>query len=253
LKTLRGARVLVTGATGFIGSRLAARLHAAGAEVHILARASSGGRKLGALWDALPRHTADLGDAASLAAAAQACDPEVVFHLAKEREGAAFPKEAAATLRLAAALAARAPRLRRWVRTAHAVREDTGRGADAELCRAMAARFALPVVTLELFQVYGPGQDLKDFAQLQEGRGGAKDLVFVDDVVDAYERAALAPGVEGLRFEIGSGAVSGTGPGHPADIRAAKERLGWAPRTRLADGWAKTIEWLGEGRGAAVD
>lgn len=253
MKSLRGARVLVTGATGFIGSRLAARLHAAGAEVHLLARASSSGRKLGGLWETLPRHAADLSDAAALAAAVAACGPELVFHLAKEREGASFQKEAAATLRLAAALKARAPGLRRWVRTAHAVREDTGRGADAELCRAMEARFALPVVTLELYQVYGPGQDEKDFAEVREGRGGAKDYVFVEDVVDAYERAALAPGVEGLRFEIGSGAVSGDGQGHPADIRAAKERLGWAPRTRLADGLAKTIEWLGEGRGAAVD
>ena len=139
--TLKNARILLTGASGFIGSRLAATLTAAGAKVSAPSRA-----------------VADLDVPASLNAAVRACDPEYVFHLAKPREGATFEREVKATAALAAALSSGAPNLKRWVRTAHAASERLGRGADAELARALAARHRLDIVTLELFLVYGPGE-----------------------------------------------------------------------------------------------
>jgi nucleoside-diphosphate-sugar epimerase len=278
--SLRGARVLLTGGTGFIGSRLAAALHEAGADVRLLVRASSQGGLLGPLWRRLPRLTADLGDPASLAAAVRAADPELVFHLAKEREGASFEREARASVALAAALAASAPRLKRWVRTAHAAREGLGRGADAELARALAARHALHVVTLELRLVYGPGQRAGDFprALVEAALAGrplaapeeAKDLVYVGDVAEAYARAAAAPGAEGAWIPIGSGRlVSGAeatraaakaakrrpedvlpprgeprAGGHPADTAPARALLGWSARTSLDAGMAHLVRWL---------
>ena len=81
--TLRGRRVLVTGATGFIGSALARRLLKDGADVHVLVRAGSSPRKLGAAWSRVTRHVGDLSDEKSLLAAARAARPEAVFHLAK--------------------------------------------------------------------------------------------------------------------------------------------------------------------------
>lgn len=71
-------RVLVTGATGFLGSHLARRLAAGGHEVHALARPGSGLEHLKDL--PVRRVEGDLSDAGSLDRAAEGC--EVVFHAA---------------------------------------------------------------------------------------------------------------------------------------------------------------------------
>ncbi len=281
--SLAGRRVLVTGGTGFIGSAVVKRLAAAKAEIHLLVRKTSSPDRLGRLWDKVSRHIGDLGDAASLAACARKSRADFVIHLAKDREGSSFEKEAAATLRLAAVLHLELPRLVRWVRTAHSVRERFGPGADAELCAVIARKGAPPLVTLELFSVYGPGQEPGDFPSsvIREALAGRapsdaeaswKDFVYVEDVAQAYELAALAPGVEGRAFQIGSGVLSseaavaalarrliggkkavsrrpaGQPSGHPADISAARESLRWTPRTSLDDGVRQTIKsWRDRG------
>ncbi len=72
--------VLVTGGTGFVGSRLVRKLVARGEEVRCLARGSSVTRNL----DGLPVQTVrgDLQDPASLRAAVTGC--EVVYHVAAD-------------------------------------------------------------------------------------------------------------------------------------------------------------------------
>lgn len=279
--SLKGARVLLTGATGFIGSRVAAALDAEGAKTTILARASSGGERLGPLWKKLPRVTADFGDPASLSAAVAKAEPEYALHLAKDREAGGFDAQARATTAFASALSAGAPRLKRWVRTAHA---GGPRGADEQLAKTLAERRGLSICTLELFLVYGPGQRDGDFprdlvdAALDDGPLVApeheKDLVFVDDAAAAYLLAAVKPGAAGQWIPIGGGRLvtglvaaqaaakaagrsseevrtsAGHIPGgHPAPLEKARALLGWAPRTSLDEGLAKLVQWSRERRG----
>lgn len=268
---LRGRRVFVTGATGFIGSALTRRLVRDGADVHLLVRATSSGRKLGSAWKRATRHVGDIGDEKSLAAAVRKARPEIVFHLAKDRDRSSFARESAATLRLAATLRAHAPGLRRWVRTAHAA---PSREQESALASRVAA-LGLPVVTLELYLVYGPGQDAGEFPyNLREGErprtlsGAIKDFVWIEDVVSAYRLAATASGVEGLTIPIGTGqgrteaeagalmlrllgsadtppGADGPGDGHPADASVARRVLGWCPRVLLEQGLARIVAGAG--------
>lgn len=282
--SLEGARILLTGGTGFIGASLAASLDAAKADVHLLVRPASKGDRLGPLWNKLKRVTGDLGDPSSLKAAVESVDPEYVLHLAKDREGSSFEREAKATAAFASALAD-APCLKRWVRTAHAASAALGRGADAELARALAARHKLFVTTLELYLVYGPGQKPGDFPRAfveaaLDGRplvapAEAKDLVFVGDAAAAYILAAEAPKAAGAWIPVGGGrlvpgleaaraAAKAAGRrmedvrapveaprsgGHPADLRPARELLGWQPRTTLDEGMAQLVQWIRGERG----
>ena len=116
MKSLKGKPVLLTGATGFIGKRLAARLLELGAQVHAIVRAESQ-EKLPAKLRPL---VGDLTDPRSVAQSVWNTKPELVFHLAKPR-GASIEVEFAISLTLAASLRATAPKAR-LVRTAHAVR-----------------------------------------------------------------------------------------------------------------------------------
>jgi UDP-glucose 4-epimerase len=108
--------------------------------------------------------------------------------------------------------------------------------------------------------VYGDGSQLRD-------------MIYVDDVVDAFLIAGMEPAADGLAFNIGSGAgvsvrrlaelaVATTGRGcvrlveYPsdwrpvevgdfvADITLARERLGWQPAVSLDEGIARTVAFF---------
>jgi len=260
--SLAGRRVFLTGGTGFIGSAAAKRLLREGAEIHLLVRKTSSPDRLGGAWGKVKRHIGDINDEKSLTEAVRLARPEFVVHLAKDRDGVDFEREARATRRLAAVLRSSAPDLKRWIRTAHAA---PSRENDSDLARELLDA-GLPVVTLELFLVYGPEQDKHDFPRcLLDGGSQAfssavKDFVYIDDVVDAYLRAVEAPGVEGLTVPIGTGRASSepeaaailarlrgaaaapppaASGGHPADPSLAAARLGWRPRVQLEQGLAR--------------
>src|SRR4051812_25002606 len=77
-----GVRVLVTGATGFIGSHLVRRLIDSDAEVHAVSRRPTLGP------DASAWHVADLTDTDACAELIDTVTPDVVFHLASAVTGA---------------------------------------------------------------------------------------------------------------------------------------------------------------------
>ncbi len=100
-----------------------------------------------------------------------------------------------------------------------------------------------------------------------------RDYVFVDDVVDAFTRAAGAAG-GGQRFNIGTGvetsdrqlhtlvAAAAGAPDDPSfaparlgdvarsclDNRRAEAVLGWTPRVQLPDGVARTVDYFRDRR-----
>lgn len=244
---LAGSRVLVTGASGFIGRRLCRRLVAEGARVHGTTRSAEppdvglAGSSRGDLAD--PRFVEELVERAK---------PEVVYHLASAVTGS---REAGAVLPTLRAnfestvnilLAVRASDGRRLVLAGSMEEPESveeggapvaqspyaaAKWAASAYARMFHALYGTPVVTARIFMVYGPEQrDLRKlvpYVTLSLLRGerprlssGARpvDWIYVDDVVEGLVALGTAPGVEGERVDLGSCRL--------VTIRALVEELG---------------------------
>jgi len=143
----------------------------------------------------------------------------------------------------------------------------------------------LPSIALRMFNVYGPGQDLRNLRQgmvsiyLAQALAGNeilvkgsvdrfRDFVFIDDVVEAWYRAAIYPDIRSTVLNVGTGikttvkdlldriclAVPGSSyvtrggtPGDQsgiyADISLLGGNLGQTEFTSLDEGLLKFIEW----------
>lgn len=226
----RGATVLVTGATGFLGRRLCQSLVVRGSRVVGVAR------RMVDLPDVEPV-ACDLTDRAATCMLIESSKPDFVFHLAGLVKGSrdaslVLPALEANLLSTVHLLSALEPTgCRRFVQ-AGSLEEPpldapaavpsspyaASKAAATVYCRMFAELYDLPVTLARIFMVYGPGiQDthkLVPYVALEQLGGRAPkissgtrevDWVFVDDVVEGLERLALADGVVGRQIDLGSG------------------------------------------------
>ncbi len=240
---LAGRRVLVTGASGFIGAHLCRRLASGGARVHATSRYDRPGD------GPYPWHRADLAERQAVEDLVARVRPEVVFHLASHVAGARGPELVAPTFgaNLASTVyllsAVERHGCERFVQVGSLEEPEPGeplavpsspyaaaKMAASAYARMFHALYGTPVVLARLFMVYGPAQkDLKKLIpyvilELLRGRpprigSGVRevDWVYVGDVVDGLILAAARDGLEGRRVDLGSGRL--------ATIRAVVEEL----------------------------
>ncbi|MFC5142111.1 NAD-dependent epimerase/dehydratase family protein [Actinomycetospora rhizophila] len=296
LSRLRGRPVLVTGATGFVGRHLCRRLLDLGAEVHALSR-STGSHLVttpGLTW-----HRGDMVEAGGFSEVVQQVRPAAIFHLASlvrgHRESALALPMLDANTRAAVAVMTAAhgvPGCR--VVLAGSIEEPRGdqapvspyaaaKGAATGYARLFHTQWDLPVTVLRVAMVYGPDQpDERKLVPyvcscLLDGTTPALssgtrpvDWVYVEDVCDAFVRAATGPDAAGRVLDIGSGRtatiaevvraladIAGyTGPlgfgeagdrrhdvAHVADPAPASYYLGWRATTPLRAGLTRTLAW----------
>ena len=223
-------RVLVTGATGFIGTHLCHRLCQLGAQVHGLTRDASHLTNNGITW-----WQGELSDISQLRQTTSEIQPELIIHLAGLTSAARQREHVLPTLHgnlvntVNLLTAASECGCRRLISAGSL--EEPGEGDDFPTSPYAAAKWAaagyakmfhslydLETVVLRLFMVYGPAQPDERklipyvISSLLEGRtpklsqgDRPVDWVYVDDVVDSFIAAGEARDVGGCSLDIGSG------------------------------------------------
>jgi UDP-glucose 4-epimerase len=229
-----GRKLLITGASGFIGSHLRNRLCRGDGEVHAVSRTERYSAEDGVRW-----WQGELAELTVVRELLTAVKPDVIFHLASHVVGArgldvvtpTFRNNLISTVNLL--IAASEVGCRRIVLTGSLEEPERGdseavpcspyaaaKWASSAYARMFHALYQLPVVILRVFMVYGPAQqDLRKlipYVILSLLRGEAPkltsghrpvDWIYVDDVVDGLLAAAQVPAAEGCTIDLGSGVL----------------------------------------------
>jgi UDP-glucose 4-epimerase len=235
-------RVLVTGATGFVGANLARRLLRDGHEAHLLVRPKHAAWRIEEIRSDVRLHLLDLSDAQAVSKTIGEIKPEWIFHLAAHGAyswqtdiAQIFQTNLIGTIHLVEACLKtgfesfiHAGSSSEYGFKDHAPVETEGlepnshyavAKASATLyCRYTAQTRQANLTTLRLYSAYGPFEEEKRLMPtlIRHGLRGAwpplanpdtaRDYVYVEDVCDACLLAAgTAPREFGAVFNLGTG------------------------------------------------
>jgi len=300
--------VLVTGATGFIGSHLVRKLLGLGKKTHIIVRHSSDKWRITEISSKLQEHFADLRDGPAIRRVIKLVRPKVIFHCAaygvrtfEADTDKIFGVNLLGTIKLLESACAEGVDL--FINTGSFFEYGTAKIStidEVELnaessytaskfastlyCAEVGQKSNCKVITLRLFYPYGPFESSHRLiphvvrtcltgGPLYFTQGNQKrDFVYIDDVIEAYIKAAQIGNGAGHIINIGSGIGysvkevvgkliqlldSKTVPNWgkiqmrqfemlscEANISMASEMLGWYPTVGLDEGLQMTVEWL---------
>ena len=241
---LDGARVLVTGAGGFIGSHVVRRLLEESCEIHAVSKAVSQvfPTRLVDLRDAITLHEANIVDRSAMEVVIDRAQPTHVLHLAAfthvgkswDRVDECLATNLIGTINVLHALEGSGYQRFVSIGTSEIYgavdvpfREDAvvhpispysaSKHAAEELCRVFHEGRGWPIVLLRPFNAYGPAQSPDRVVPEIIVRGLRKQRLamtlgsqtrefnYVEDIADGIVRAASAPGIDGDVLNLGCG------------------------------------------------
>jgi len=285
-------KVLVTGASGFIGLHLCRALLQQGAEVHAVCRSAPAISNRRLQW-----HKVDLRDSDAARRIFASIRAEFIVHLSSlaqgERELAlvlpTFRGELETTVNVLTSAAE--TRCRRLVMAGSLEEPDPGEIPSSPYAAAKAASrsyarmfhklYGLPTVMTRIYMTYGPGQSPKkliphSIARILRGDvlriaspTRKVDWIYVEDVVCGLLAVLNAPGLEGESVDLGSGELVAirdliirirnlTNLNAPVEFGGFPERpfeqvrMANTTKTHMLIGWRPTVP-LDEGLARTVD
>jgi dolichol-phosphate mannosyltransferase len=302
-------RVLVTGGTGFVGACLARRLLQDGCEVHLAVRLGHAGWRVAELAGQLETHVVDFSQPTRVKELVREVAPAWVFNLMAHGaySSQTDPQEMVrtnlmGTMNLLDACVAghveafvQAGSSSEYGLKGHAPDEGeplqpnstyaVTKAAATHYCQFVAKRDGYRAITLRLYSAFGPFEEPTRLIPTLIVRGlrgrwpplvdpdVARDFVFVDDICEAFIRAASAPEARpGRVYNVGSGSPTtlrqvvetarqvlhveaapnwGTMPNRSWDTNvwysnpaAIQAELGWKAAVTFEAGFRKTVDWL---------
>ncbi|MDO8603534.1 MAG: NAD(P)-dependent oxidoreductase [Candidatus Omnitrophota bacterium] len=239
---LKNKKILITGATGFIGANLTRHFLKKGSRISIFTRAGSNKWRIRDILKDVSEYSADLKDSARLKKIIKKIKPQIVIHTAVYG-GYSFQNDAlkiteanfAGTVNLVNA--SKGVGLELFINTGssseYGIKSKPMKETDVlepvneygvtkaaafSYCHAAAKKEHIPMVTLRLFSPYGYYEEksrLVSFLILSclkftnpklSSSDSVRDFIFIEDVTSAYEKVIDNKNkVKGEVFNIGSG------------------------------------------------
>lgn len=234
-------RILITGASGFVGANLTRKLVQHGHEVHIFVRKTSNIWRISDMKMMVSFHEIDICNYPQLEQVVDRIKPQIVFHLATYG-GFSFQSDLSkimeanlqGTINLITACekidfpyfintgSSSEYGIKRLPMKESDLPEPVSnygvaKEASTLFCQAKAKRNNFPIVTLRLFSPYGPYDDMtrlipytiinliKKRQPIINSPNSVRDYIFMDDVVNAYLKFTEINNITGEIFNIGSG------------------------------------------------
>lgn len=311
---LKKKKILITGAAGFIGSNLLRRCLEENAEVYILSIKAANKWRLENVLSHVQEHCVNLLDLDLLEKTVASISPEIIFHMAAY---GVYSSQKDVKKIIETNLLGTINLVNTCKKTGFELFVNTGsvfeygiknsplkesdmlepisdygisKAAATLYCQAVAKKENRPVVTLRLFTPYGYYEEpprlvpsviiscLNGENPKLSSPGSMRDFIFIEDVVDAYIKAAEnVRKVSGEILNIGSGKQCSVGEvvntilqysGNSvipqwdsfsdnrieskmleADILKAERMLNWRPNYSLQQGLEKSVKWFKENIG----
>jgi UDP-glucose 4-epimerase len=217
--SLENRVVVVTGASGFLGSHLCQRLLQRGVEVHAVSRTLEGAASENPRW-----WRVDLEDYTAVKNLFEHVKPHVVFHLSGSATGdpdirqvlPTFRSQLLATVHIILTGSLTEPQAGQ-VDSPPSSPYAASKWASNGFGRMFQRLYQTPVVIARPFMTYGPHQNPKkvipysiqslmrgERPKLMSGEWRA-DWVYVDDVIDGFMAAGEVAGIEGSTIDLGTG------------------------------------------------